>query len=214
MTTQAEPSGRVRPRIASSLHRPGAMRAVENGDATDRETMLLFGGVALAIFGAGLILSNRNVRQLLGQIRPTDLIQTAVPDVAREANIDPDTGVGASLTLQIAAGSLELVDDVSSRDREEIESIRRDQVLETSEYPTITDDSPTSATTAKRTGDGQPTSARAIVSPATVRAYGEFSVRQTDYGIRLVTAAAGAIKVKDELTISFDIVANVSSDSR
>ena len=209
MTTQAEPSGRVRPRIASSLHRPGAMRAVENGDATDRETMLLFGGVALAIFGAGLILSNRNVRQLLGQIRLTDLIQTAVPDVAR-----PDTGVGASLTLQIAAGSLELVDDVSSRDREEIESIRRDQVLETSEYPTITDDSPTSATTAKRTGDGQPTSARAIVSPATVRAYGEFSVRQTDYGIRLVTAAAGAIKVKDELTISFDIVANVSSDSR
>lgn len=59
------------------------MRAVENGEATDRETMLLFGGVALAIFGAGLILSNRNVRQLLGQIRPGELIQHAVPDVAR-----------------------------------------------------------------------------------------------------------------------------------
>lgn len=59
------------------------MRAVENGEATDRETMLLFGGVALAIFGAGLILSNRNVRQLLGQIRPGELIQNAVPDVAR-----------------------------------------------------------------------------------------------------------------------------------
>jgi hypothetical protein len=59
------------------------MKAMENGDATDRETMLLFGGVALAIFGAGLILSNRNVRQLLGSIRPGELIQAAVPDVAR-----------------------------------------------------------------------------------------------------------------------------------
>ena len=59
------------------------MRAVEDGDATDRETVLLFGGVALAILGAGLILSNRNVRRLLGQIRPAELIQTAVPDVAR-----------------------------------------------------------------------------------------------------------------------------------
>lgn len=59
------------------------MRAVENSDAADRDTMLLFGGVALAVLGAGLILSNRNVRQLLGQIRPADLIQNAVPDVAR-----------------------------------------------------------------------------------------------------------------------------------
>ncbi|HXB24824.1 MAG TPA: hypothetical protein VNV25_08855 [Gemmatimonadaceae bacterium] len=59
------------------------MRAVEDGDAGDRDTMLLFGGVALAVLGAGLILSNRSVRQLLGQIRPADLIQNAVPDVAR-----------------------------------------------------------------------------------------------------------------------------------
>jgi hypothetical protein len=59
------------------------VRAVEISESTDRETMLLFGGVALAIFGAGLILSNRHVRQLLGQIRPGELIQTAVPDVAR-----------------------------------------------------------------------------------------------------------------------------------
>lgn len=59
------------------------MRALENIDATDRETVVLFGGVALAILGAGLILSNRHVRQLLGQIRPSELMQTAVPDVAR-----------------------------------------------------------------------------------------------------------------------------------
>lgn len=59
------------------------MTALEKDEASDRETMLLFGGVALAIFGAGLILSNRHVRQLLGQVRPSELIQTAVPDMAR-----------------------------------------------------------------------------------------------------------------------------------
>ena len=58
------------------------MRALDS-DVSDRETVLLFGGVALAILGAGLILSNKHVRQLLGQIRPADLIQNAVPDVAR-----------------------------------------------------------------------------------------------------------------------------------
>jgi hypothetical protein len=32
-------------------------------------------------------------------------------------------------------------------------------------------------------------------------------LRQTDYGMTPVTAVAGTIRVKDEVTISFDIVA-------
>jgi len=59
----------------------------------------------------------------------------------------------------------------------------------------------------------QPVNARAVVSPGTLRAFGEFAVRQTDYGIKLVSAAAGTIKVKDELKCTFDIVANVPRDS-
>jgi hypothetical protein len=38
------------------------------------------------------------------------------------------------------------------------------------------------------------------------RAFGEFSLRQTDFGIKLVSVAGGALKVKDELQFSFDIV--------
>jgi polyisoprenoid-binding protein YceI len=150
----------------------------------------------------------------------------AVRQYHGEATIDPETGAGASLTLTITGASLELIDDVSRRDRDDIERIMRDRVLETSTYPTISYDSPVSATSAARTGDGrfdlalaghltlhgvtrrQPVNARAIVSPTTVRASGEFAVRQTDYGIKLVTAAAGAIKVKDEITCTFDIAAN------
>ena len=36
---------------------------------------------------------------------------------------------------------------------------------------------------------------------------GEATVRQSDYGIRPITVAGGMLKVKDELKLTFDIVA-------
>ena len=41
-----------------------------------------------------------------------------------------------------------------------------------------------------------------------LRANGEFTIRQTDYRIKLVSVAGGALKLKDELKFTFDIVAN------
>ena len=52
-----------------------------------------------------------------------------------------------------------------------------------------------------------PVSARAVINGNTVRATGEFSVRQSDYEMRAVSAAAGAIRIKDDVKITFDIVA-------
>jgi hypothetical protein len=40
-----------------------------------------------------------------------------------------------------------------------------------------------------------------------LRASGEFALKQTDYGIKLVSVAGGALKLKDELKFSFEIVA-------
>jgi polyisoprenoid-binding protein YceI len=40
-----------------------------------------------------------------------------------------------------------------------------------------------------------------------LRATGTMKLRQTDYRMTPVTAVAGTIRVKDEVTISFDIVA-------
>ena len=40
-----------------------------------------------------------------------------------------------------------------------------------------------------------------------LRAFGEFTLRRTDFNIKLVSVAGGALKVKDELKFSFDIVA-------
>jgi hypothetical protein len=48
-----------------------------------KETMLLMGGVALMIFGAGLVLSNPAIRKLLGQANMGSLLTAAIPDVER-----------------------------------------------------------------------------------------------------------------------------------
>jgi hypothetical protein len=50
---------------------------------SDRDTLMLFGGVALAVLGAGLVLSNRSVRGLLGGISAGGLLQAVVPDFDR-----------------------------------------------------------------------------------------------------------------------------------
>ena len=47
------------------------------------ETLYMMGGVALMIFGAGLILSNPIVRRYLGRTNVGGLLSAAVPDLER-----------------------------------------------------------------------------------------------------------------------------------
>ena len=53
----------------------------------------------------------------------------------------------------------------------------------------------------------EPVTARVAVFGDILRASGNFALSQTDYGIKLVSVAGGALKVKDELKFSFEIVA-------
>jgi hypothetical protein len=46
-----------------------------------------------------------------------------------------------------------------------------------------------------------------IINGSSVRAAGDFLIRQSDYEIAPVSAAGGAIKLKDEVKLTFDIVA-------
>ncbi len=50
---------------------------------SDKETLYMLGGVALIVFGAGLILSNPFVRRYMSQIGIGNLAQVAMPDVQR-----------------------------------------------------------------------------------------------------------------------------------
>ncbi|HVF92056.1 MAG TPA: YceI family protein [Blastocatellia bacterium] len=148
----------------------------------------------------------------------------AVRDFSGEAELAPNSLEGASLRLRARAESLELTDQVSDKDRKEIERLMREQVLEAGRYPEIVFES--AGTSAVRISDGWyrfnitgelslhgvanrcSFDTNVWITESTLRAQGEFPLRQTDYNIKLVSAAGGTIKVKDELKFAFDIMAN------
>lgn len=57
--------------------------AANGANGTDKETLYMLGGVALVIFGAGLVLSNSTVRRYLSQLGVGDFASAALPDIER-----------------------------------------------------------------------------------------------------------------------------------
>jgi hypothetical protein len=56
---------------------------VDNGDSESRNTLLMFGGLALVTLGAGMILTSPTVRKYLGGFNVGKLLQAAAPDLER-----------------------------------------------------------------------------------------------------------------------------------
>jgi hypothetical protein len=59
------------------------MNRNEETNGHDKETLYMLGGVALIIFGAGLVLSNPSVRKFIGQMGVGNLASAALPDLER-----------------------------------------------------------------------------------------------------------------------------------
>lgn len=59
------------------------MQPTNGNSVVDKETVYMLGGVALMIFGAGLVLSNPAVRRYLGQVGIGNIASAAVPDLER-----------------------------------------------------------------------------------------------------------------------------------
>jgi len=130
---------------------------------------------------------------------------------------------GEILRLVVRAPSLTVTDDLSEKDRQEINRRMQEEVLESDSFSDIVYEC--SQVSASKTGEGQywvalngeltlhgvkrgqAVSARISVNGNTLRATGEFAVRQSDYEIRPVSALGGAVKLKDELKVSFHIFA-------
>lgn len=146
-----------------------------------------------------------------------------IRDLKGEIVFNPQAVEQSSLHLVVRADSLTVGDSISDKDRREMESQMREQVLETSTFPEITYDSQgvSVKSPADRSGDivllGQLTlhgvtrpqkiPAKIAVAGDLLRAFGEFSLRQSDYNIKPVSAVAGGLKVKDEVTFIYDIAA-------
>ena len=59
--------------------------AQTNGNGVDngRDTLYMLSGVALMVFGAGLVLSNSYVRRYMSQLGVGNIAQAVMPDVER-----------------------------------------------------------------------------------------------------------------------------------
>jgi polyisoprenoid-binding protein YceI len=146
-----------------------------------------------------------------------------IRDFTGEADFDPAAPNEAFLRVEVTARSLEVTDDIKSKDRREIESMMNEKVLETGKFPTITFASSTTSVNQLSEGrfqvnmDGSldlhgvtrkvPLVTHVVLMGTMMRASGEFSLRQSDFGIPLVSVAGGGLKLKDELKFAFDIVA-------
>jgi hypothetical protein len=59
------------------------MEPTTNEAASDKSTLFLLGGVALVVFGTGLIISNPFIRRYMSQLGVGNLAQAAMPDIER-----------------------------------------------------------------------------------------------------------------------------------
>jgi hypothetical protein len=59
------------------------MESTANGNGNDKDTLYMLGGVALMVFGAGLILSNPTIRRYMSQAGVGNLATALMPDVER-----------------------------------------------------------------------------------------------------------------------------------
>ncbi len=150
-----------------------------------------------------------------------------IRDLKGEIRFNPAQIEQSTMHLVVRADSLTVIDNISDKDRRDIESDMRAKVLETGKYPEIVFD--VAGVSVKKVDDGQAqvtlngqltlhgvtraqkVPATAVVTGDMLRAFGEFSLLQTDYGIKPVSAVGGGLKVKDEVKFTFDIVARKQS---
>ncbi len=151
----------------------------------------------------------------------------AIRDFEGEVEMVPGTLSQASVRMKINTDSLGVTDSVKEKDRAEVERMMREEVLETATYPEIVFESASVNTSRVRPGQYRARIIGNLTMHGTtqqnlwihaevkfederLRAQGEFTLKQSDFKIKPVSVAGGAMKVKDELKFSFDIVAEKS----
>jgi polyisoprenoid-binding protein YceI len=140
-----------------------------------------------------------------------------------EVDFNPETIKGGAFRLMVQSASLAVQDDISYKDRREMERLMKEDVLEVARYPEIRyeaaaiavsriDGSLYSATLNGNLSLHGVTRSQAITTRIAtfgeiLRASGEFTLGQSDYQIKPVSVAGGALKLKDEVKFTFEMVA-------
>ena len=134
----------------------------------------------------------------------------------------PGTLADAKLKVVVQSSTLEVLDELRDADKRELHRVMYDEVLETKRFPEVVfESSSISADRLKENlsrvnvegrlvlhgiSNSQSFFSQVAFGVDTFRAYGEFSLLQSDYGIRIASIAGGTLKLQDELKFSFYVV--------
>ncbi len=147
----------------------------------------------------------------------------AIRDYEAELRSVPDSFEKAYLKVTVQMGRMEVLDEMKRDDQKKLEQEMYEKVLDVSHYPTAVYKS--KEIIVQKVADGrlhagvngelsfhgvtQPLTLQANVSVlgTMLRIGGDFTFRQSDYGIKPTSFAAGALRLKDELKFTFDLVA-------
>lgn len=140
-----------------------------------------------------------------------------------EVDFNEETIEGGAFLLTVQPASMAVLDDISDKDRREMERLMKEEVLEVARCPEIRYEAATIAVSrvdgslysATLNGNlslhgvtrGQPVTARIATYGEMLRTSGDFTLKQSDYQIKPVSVAGGALKLKDEVKLSFEMVA-------
>jgi polyisoprenoid-binding protein YceI len=144
-----------------------------------------------------------------------------IREIMGEAELDVDK-LDGSLLLTAKTESLEIMDEVTQADRQAIERVMFGEVLHPQKFPEVVFRSSRVVCsvvgenryaadvtgTASLHGVENPLSIQAqlVLTGGSLRAYGEFRLRQTDYGLNIASVAGGTLRIKDELKFTFFMV--------
>jgi len=138
-----------------------------------------------------------------------------------EIEFDRDK-LDGSLNLTAKTGSLEIMDEVTKHDRNAIERVV-DDLLRPALFPEVVFRSSlvvcghirenlyradiAGTISLRDVENPQAIQAQLVLSDGSIRAYGQFRLRQTDYNLPLASVAGGILRIKDELKFGFFVVA-------
>jgi polyisoprenoid-binding protein YceI len=154
-----------------------------------------------------------------------------IRDFNGETCFVPETLDAASMTMKIKAASLVVEDEMNLAERRTLERVMNEEVLSTSRHPEVLYGS--EDVQAMKLGGGglykvelngkltlngitrlQDVISQVTVGPYSLRATGNFQIRQSDFGIVPAKVAGGMLTLRDELKFAFYIVARQASADR
>lgn len=150
----------------------------------------------------------------------------AIREWSGEARFTPGTLRDAMLRIRIKLASLQVLDEMRDTDKREIHRVMFDEVLNAQQYPEVTFESTAissdkqNETLYKVKIDGKLSlhgvtaqhsfNAQVAMGVETLRAYGEFLLMQPNYGLPIASIAGGTMRLREELKLSFYVVARKS----